>query len=327
MYIYRAELSANSLRILVFIVFASFIIACDTNNNPNTLDLSDRISSENLAQIYQKNISIPSAKNTLIFGFDLRNSPTEDAKQYLPFISYLSQATGLQFELKFTPKSSDIATELGEGRIHLAAIGATSYIKSHESHGVTVLARGTNNKGKAEYRSVIVVRPFSKLRNLENLKGERFAFGNIDSTQGHLIPRIELANHNIFLQDFSSYQYTGSHVNCANAVISGQMDACGMQDTLADEFVAKGLLRKLYTSPSYPSSGIAANQHIAKDVIDNIIQALITFEPEGKHKNLLYHWDKTEMSKGFVRAKPKDYAELRKWMIEFKLLAEAEGVH
>jgi len=320
----RTRSSSKFLCLLSVISLTILIVACDSDNKTNAVDLTDRVSIDILTESNNENTSNTNSKDVLIFGFDLRNSPSEDAKQYLPFINYLNKETNLQFELKFTPKGSDIATELGEGRIHLAAIGATSYILANERYGVTVLTRGVNNKGKAEYRSIIVTHPSSNLKILKDLKDNRFAFGSIDSTQGHLIPRIELAKQEITLKDLGSYQYTGSHLNCANAVISAQVDACGMQDTLAEEFASKRLLHVLYASPYYPSSGIAANQDITKEVLEKITKALIAFEPEGKHKELLYHWDKTEMPKGFVLANSNDYTELRKWMIRFNLLTEAK---
>ena len=56
------------------------------------------------------------------------------------------------------------------------------------------------------------------------------------------------------------------------------------------------------------------------DVMAKIKQALLTFDPEGKHKQGLYNWNKTEMQKGFVEANIQDYAELRKWSIRLGLL-------
>lgn len=314
------------LHLSVLIGLVSLLLACDSNNDKEFLDLTDSISNETLAE-FNKNISsIPIDDKTLVFGFDIRSSPNEDAKQYMPFLNYLSQKTNLDIKLQFTPKGSDIATELGEGRVQLAAIGATSYIKAFNRYGIKILTRGVNNKGKAEYRSYIVTKPGSRYRDISSLKNARFAFGSIDSTQGHLIPRIELRKHNIDLGDLNEFSYTGSHLNCANAVISGQADACGMQDTLAENLAAKAMLQIIDKSPFYPSSGIAANKDLSQDTVDSIVQALIEFEPNGRHKDILYHWEKTEMPKGFVRANPKDYAELRKWMFKLNLLTQMASV-
>ncbi|MCW9004264.1 MAG: phosphate/phosphite/phosphonate ABC transporter substrate-binding protein [Gammaproteobacteria bacterium] len=254
------------------------------------------------------------------FGFDLRSSPQEDSRQYLPFLSYLEKSTGYQFELRFTPKKSSIIDELGQGNVHFAALGAVSYIKAHEKYGVSSIARGLNLHDKANYQSIIVVNKSSTIKTVGDLKNKRFAFGDINSTQGHLIPRIILQQHSINLTNLKSYEYTGSHQNCAEAVITLKADACGMQDTMARVMAKENKLKILYESTYYPSSGVAANQRLPPDVVERVRQALLNFDPQGKHKEGLYHWLKTEMPNGFAQVEEKDYLELRKWLINFDMM-------
>lgn len=261
----------------------------------------------------------PRTDNLLRFGFDPRASLEEDTRQYLPFLAYLERATGLRFKLHFSG-DVPIAEELGEGTVDFAAIGATSYILARERHQAIPLVRGLNALDKAEYQSKIVVRVDSPIRTLSALRGRRFAFGNVDSTQGHLIPRILLSQAGLTLEDLGSYVYTGSHRNCADTVVSGKADACGMQDTLADLLVAQGRLRVLVTSDYFPSSGIAASPRTAPQAIEKVRQALLAFDPTGKHRAGLYNWEQTEMPLGFTAASPGDYAELRRWMIRFDML-------
>ncbi|NQU59058.1 MAG: phosphate/phosphite/phosphonate ABC transporter substrate-binding protein [Rhodospirillales bacterium] len=254
------------------------------------------------------------------FGFDLRSSPEEDARQYLPFLKYLEKSTGYTFRLRFTPKKGDLAQDLGEGKVELAAVGAVSFIKGEIAHGVVPLVRGRNNENKAAYQSVIVVSPESPLKKLADLKGKRLAFGSKNSTQGHLIPRIVLAGVGITLDDLGSHEYTGSHQNCANAVISGKADACGMQDTMGRNLEKSGKVRILNTSDYFPSSGIAVNKDLPKDVVEKIHLALINFRPNDEHSAGLYNWHKTEMPNGFTSAKAEDYAGLKKGMIRLDLM-------
>ena len=253
-------------------------------------------------------------ENTYYFGFDLRNSPQEDARQYLPFLKYLGNATGVNFRLRFTPKDSRIVDDLGEGKVQFAAIGAISFIQAHEKYAVIPLARGLNSDGRAHYRSVIVRRPDSPLRALADLRGRRVAFGARTSTQGHIIPRIELLKQHIELDDLGGYQYTGSHKNCADAVLRDLADACGMQDTLADLLIQRKLVRELYRSSYYPSSGIAANSQVPFELIEKVKQALLDFDPQGPIAGDLYHWHLTEMPRGFTTADVSDYRELADWL-------------
>lgn len=262
----------------------------------------------------------PDGAQEIVFGFDLRASPEEDARQYLPFLKYLEEATGYEFQLRFTPKDGQLSEDLGRGTVQIAAIGAVTLIKAREKFDVRPLVRGLNHQGKAEYQSVIVVAPDSALGSLEDLRDKRIAFGNIDSTQGHIIPRILLKEHGLDLDSFAAYEFTGSHQNCASAVIAGRYDACGMQDTMARILDGEGKVKILETSSFFPSSGIAVNKAMSAEAVEKIKQAMLDFEPTGRHRDILHNWDRTEMPYGFTEASEGDYEALQKSMRDLGLL-------
>lgn len=293
------------------------LTACDSGTDAKVVNLEDVVSEEELLVHKQQQEQEP---GTLYFGFDLRSSPQEDSRQYLPFLRYLEEATGFRFELRFTPANSSIIDELGTGAVHLAALGAVSYIHGREKYGITNLVRGLNQENRAQYQSMIVVNPASSIKSVSDLVNKRFAFGDIESTQGHLIPRIVLQVHGIAFDKLAFHEYTGSHKNCAEAVISFKFDACGMQDTMAKEMENQHLLKILYVSKYYPSSGIAANQSLSSSTIEKVKRALIDFNPQGKYKDKLYHWSQTEMPNGFVAAEESDYQDMRKWLLKFDML-------
>ena len=305
------------LRFHIFVIFALALIACDNNPPPKIVDMSIRGSHPaDLAAT-----DTPTDKtHHYKFGFNLRSSHQEDAKQYLSFLDYLSAATGYHFELVLTSKEEQLDQQLGLGIVHFAAIGAVTHIQTHEYFSVIPLARGLNSEGKAEYQSVIIVRPDSPINTLAHLKGTRFAFGRADATQGHLIPRIELLEHDIALTDFSKYTYTSSHQACANTIITEKYDACAMQDTMGDTLARQGLVKIIHRSRYYPSSGISANKDLPAEVIATVRQALLDFEPNGKDAVGLYEWSDTEMPNGFTVANDDQYAPLRSWMIRLGLL-------
>jgi len=294
------------------------VLACNTHTNESIKDFEDKVKLNSLPKNTNNN-------DAIYFGFDLRASPQEDARQYLPFLEYLQESTGYQIKLKFTPTNSSIIDELGQGRIQFAAIGADAYLKAHEIYNVISLVRGKNQLSKASYRSMIIISPDSEIKTIEDIKNKRFAFGNINSTQGHLIPRIIMSENNITLNDLAKYKYTGSHRNCANAVITKKYDACGLQDTMALALSKKNQVRIIHTSRYYPSSGIAANANVDKKILNNILNALIEFDPIDKHKSNLYNWQKTEMPKGFETAKSSDYEELREWSIKLGMLTPSHN--
>lgn len=314
--------SSNSILLLFGLLFA--LISCDSSDNipVQQVDSRDRLSDMELQQEQSQKQGQKQSENskTFYFGFDLRASPQEDAAQYLPFLQYLEQATGYRFKLRFTGKNSSASEELGQDTVQFAAMGATSFLYAQSHYGVVALARGLNNQGKAEYRSVLVVAPGSPIITIEDVKGHSLAFGSRSSTQGHLIPRIMLMKNGISLSDLSSYSYTGSHQNCAEAVVSGKYEVCGMQDQLAEKLATQGLIKIIYRSRYYPSSCIATNNSVPAEVRGRVKQALLDFEPQGKHSQGLYHWDRTEMPKGFVIASESDYVDLRQWALQLGFL-------
>lgn len=310
--------------ILGVILLSFVLISCDS---PDTIpvqqvDSRDLLSEDELQQAQQQH---KKHDDTFYFGFDLRSSPQEDAAQYLPFLKYLESATGYHFKLHFTPKSSSTIEELGQNRTQFSAMGAVAFIKAQSMYGAISLVRGLNHQGKAEYQSVFVVEPDNHINNIHDIKGRKLAFGNPNSTQGHLIPRIMLMDNGISLKHLRTYGYTGSHQNCAEAVISGKYDVCGMQDQLAKKLVSEGLVKIIHTSRYYPSSGIAANKSVPTDVIERVRQALLNFDPQGGHSKELYHWDRTEMPRGFTAASANDYTELRRWSTRLSFLKNGQG--
>lgn len=306
-----------------FYLFALLFLltACDSPEATKPVDFS-RLSASDTEVI--KTQETQSTDETFNFGFDLRSSIEEDLRQYQPLITYLSGATGYHFDLIIALEDDNLNEMLGRGDVHFAAVGAVTHIKTQESYSAIPLVRGINNAGKAEYRSVIVTHPNSAVQSIAELRGKRLAFGSQSSTQGYLIPRIDLQTQGIGLGDLKEFQFTGSHRNCADAVISGRVDVCGMQDTMGEDLQDQGLLRIVHWSDYYPSSGISASPDVSPEVIHKVQQALIDFEPQGRHSAMLYDWDKTEMPNGFKKAARNDYDVLREWMKRFGLLPETD---
>lgn len=293
------------------------LVACGGPGNEGQRDR--RLSDQELAELSARKNQDHGA---YYFGFDLRASPQEDARQYLPFLAYLKRATGYDFELRFTAKGEDIIDDLGSDKVQFAAIGAVGFIEANRRYGARILVRGINASGESASRSYFVVQPDSPIQRIEDLRRQRLAFSSKTSTQGFLIPRIMLYQHGLRLKDLGGYIFTGSHQNCADAVVSQRADACGMQGILAQRLAEQGLVRVLHRSGFYPSSGIVANNQVPEEIVAKVRQALLAFEPAGRDAEGLYAWERTEMPLGFEAARAEDYQELEQWM---QKLGEAEG--
>jgi len=257
---------------------------------------------------------------TLKFGFDLRLGPKEDVEIYIPFLRYISQSTGKTFSLRFTEKYEDTVENLGKGITQFAALGPVNALLAAEKYGTGCVAMGLNSDRKPEYRSVIFSRIDSRIDSLRDLKGKSFAFGDKFSTQGHIIPRKMLEDAGITLKQLKTHIFSGSHSNTARAVLNGEYDAGGMQDALAKRLAAEGKIKILAISKAYPSSLVCFNKDVPPSVIKGVKSALLSFDPIGRHKNILIGWDKTEMPAGFTEYNAAALPEIKKLSIQYGLL-------
>jgi phosphonate transport system substrate-binding protein len=282
--------------IIIFIsFFLVLFLGCTKKETPKKVSLYKRVS------------EVPgkmgdSEEDVLWFGFDLRLDPKEDVRIYTPFLRYLEETTGRHFRIKFNERYEDTVEGLGKGTIHFAAIGSLSYVFGRDRYGerIRYLVSGLNKDGRPSYQAVIFTSPESNIKDIGDLKGKSFAFGSRMSTQGHLIPRKMLEDAGITLEDLSYYVYTGSHINTVKSVLNGECSAGAIQDNLAKRLAREGKIRILKVSNPYPSSLIAYNGDIDNKIVEAVRSALLSFEPRGRHKDMLIDWDKTEMPLGFT---------------------------
>lgn len=261
----------------------------------------------------------------VVFGFDKRLEVKEDVKMYVPLLEYLERETGYRFKIHVTSDEAKVVDELGDGEVDMAAIGTLGYLQADEKYGASITVRGLNEAGSDTYRAAIVVPADSPVESISELSGGSFAFGDNASTQGNLIPLSMLSEGGVALGSLSYYQHFSSHSEVANAVIRGDFDAGGIQDTLAYYLEEKGLIRILSVSEDYPSSGIVFSPSLEQEKIDRITDALLRFDPKGKDSEGLYRWDMSEMPSGFVPADPEDYDELRLRALDLGLLPSPSG--
>ncbi len=264
----------------------------------------------------------PEDELVYVFGFDRRLEPREDIRIYTALLEYLEYKTGYRFRLHITPKTGSLVSEILNAEVDFAAVGVLTYLQVRENSDAQMLVSGINREGESTYQAFIVTRPESGLFSLDDLKGRVFAFGAQNSTQGYLIPRIMMSQANIELSDLEAYEFTKSHFETSNAVISGRADAGALQDTLADVLAKQGLIRIIARSDHYPSSGIMAGAHVPTEVIDTVRRALVAFDPNRLDGVDLYHWERTEMPNGFRLTSESAYDTLRTWAETFGLLGQ-----
>lgn len=178
---------------------------------------------------------------TLRVGLIPNIAPEQQRAKYQPFAEYLQRRLGVKVELFVASDYAGVVAALAGGRIDLAYLGGLTYVQAEQQVAITPLVTEVDQEtGTPQYQSAIVVRdesPHHDLRKDIVEAGGSFAFGDVSSTSGSLYPRIMLVEAGAACSarkvdecpPLKKVTFTGGHDATAQAVLSGQADAGGIE--------------------------------------------------------------------------------------------------
>ncbi|MGB6942561.1 MAG: phosphate/phosphite/phosphonate ABC transporter substrate-binding protein [Bryobacteraceae bacterium] len=234
-----------------------------------------------------------------------------------PLRDYLAKAVGAKVDLIIPTNYNATVEALGNGSLDFAYLGALTYVKAHERYNVTPLVQRSADKN---FHSLFITQSGSAIHKLQDCKGKRFAFGDINSTSGHLIPFDELRKAGINPDDDMQVRYTGSHAATAKAVEGGASDAGALDETVYHSMVSEGKVdgskvRVFLTSPPFVDYVWVARKDVGAPQREGFAKAFLSLR-EGKDDAIL----NILRGKDFVRADDAEYANIRKIARDLKLL-------
>jgi phosphonate transport system substrate-binding protein len=229
-------------------------------------------------------------------------------KEKAPLKAYLEQKLGRPVNLIIPTNYNATVEALGNGSLDFAYLGGLTYIKAHARYGVVPLVQRSSD---LQFRSCFITSPQSGIHSLNELKGKTFAFGDINSTSGHLMPYLEIRQAGLDPNTALKYRYTGSHPATAKAVESGAVDAGALDETVYNSMVSEGKLdpnkvRVFYTSKPFVDYVWVARKDIDLATQEKFAQAFTDLK-EGQDDEIL----KILRGKNFVRANNEEYTVLR----------------
>ena len=164
-----------------------------------------------------------SLKMVLIPG----STPLEAKRMWQPIADYLAQEIGVPIELVVATDYSTAIVALKTGDADIARLGPFSYVLAVTEAEVEPIAREVSAKtGLDSYTSLIIARADSGFANLEDLEGATFAFVDVASATGYLVPMAVFGDAGIDPESyFNAIQFAGSHNVVIEAVRVGSVDA------------------------------------------------------------------------------------------------------
>jgi phosphonate transport system substrate-binding protein len=178
---------------------------------------------------------------TLRVGLIPNISPDQQRAKYQPFADYLGRRLGVDVKLFVAADYAGVVAALAGGQIDIAYLGGLTYVQAEQQVAVTPLVTEIDSEtGTPQYVSAIVVRqqsPYTDLRRDIVAAGRSFTFGDVSSTSGSLYPRIMLTEAGARCSPqrveecppLSRVSFSGGHDATAQAVLSGQVDAGGLE--------------------------------------------------------------------------------------------------
>jgi phosphonate transport system substrate-binding protein len=199
-----------------------------------------------------------------------------------PLQAYLSEALGTPVKL-IIPKDYKTAIEgLGNGSFEFAVFGAVAYVKAHHSYGAVPLVHRDIDK---QFHSLFITQANSSINSIGDLKGKRFAFGDVLSASGHIMPYRAMIEAGLNPQkDLQWLRFSGSHAATVQAVAAGIADAGSTDETVFKSLIDAGKvdaskLRVFYATPPFVDYVWAARKDVGSEMQKKFAEAFLRLTP------------------------------------------------
>jgi len=238
------------------------------------------------------------------------------AEERAPLKAYLSKALGRPVNLVTPDRYSDTVDRLADGTFDFACLGALMYVRSHQKYGFAPLVQRTSD---LQFHAVFITGASSAVHSLRDLKGRQFAFGDINSASGHLIPYRELTKAGINPEVDMKIKFSGGHPVTAALVESGAVDAGALDESVFNSLISSGKIdskkvRVFHTSEPFVDYVYVARKDLPEEERDKFSKALLSLR-EGRDDTVL----KVLRAKQFVPAKDSEYETIRQIAKELKM--------
>lgn len=183
-------------------------------------------------------VPTPAAQGVLRVAVSATLTGREGLFWHRKLLDHLTQATGLRAEFVEPRTYSELDSMLRGGAVDIAFSCAGPYVQGHDEAGIELLAV-PEIQGERVFRSYLIVGSDSAVRDLEGLRGKRFAFVDPGSHTGWLLPTMLLLERGHRADSFfSGTVFTYAHERSIDVVADGLMDGAAV-DSLVWEDVRR----------------------------------------------------------------------------------------
>ena len=247
---------------------------------------------------------------TLRFSMIPTTDPGKIVRESQPFIEYLQKETGAKIELTVPTNYAAVVEAVASDRVDIAYFGGFTYVQASARAGAKPLVQRDRDQA---FHSLFITQTDSAIHSLGDLKGHSFAFGDVNSTSGHLMPAYFMRQQGVDQSVIEKAIYTGGHDATALAVANKKVDAGAMDELVYARMIKEGKLnesqvRVFYTTPPFFDYVWAARAGLDRKTAEAFANAMLKLdETNAEQKSVLQLLNATK----FVRAEDASYDPLR----------------
>jgi len=265
-----------------------------------------------LASVLLASLAAPSlaAQPVLRVGMIPDVNPSKLVRDAQPLVRYLERKTGAKVEMTVPTNYAAVVEALANNQLDFAYLGGFTFVQAHNRSGVVPLVQRDTDQ---RFHSLFITQTASELKRLQDVKGRTFAFGDVNSTSGHLMPAYYMRKNGIDpKKDLKEVLYTGGHDATALAVANGKVDAGAMDETVYRKLLDKGTITKeqiriFYTTPPFFDYVWVARKGLDPKMQQKLANAYLSLSERRPEDKVLLDLLR---GKRFVKADAKDYRVL-----------------
>src|SRR5215813_9647117 len=183
--------------------------------------------------------------------------PTTDPGKMIresePLVAYLEKQTGAKVEITVPTNYAAVVEAIANDQVDIVYLGGFTYVQSSKRSGVIPLVQRDQDQS---FHSVFITRQDSGINGLADLNGHTFAFGDVNSTSGHLMPEYFMREAKVNTKVIETALYSGGHDATALAVANKKMDAGAMdenvfQTMMKSEKINDKQVKVFWTTPPF----------------------------------------------------------------------------
>ena len=238
-----------------------------------------------------------------------------------PLVDYLEKKTGTKITMTIPTNYAAVVEAMANDQVDIAHFGGFTFVQISARAGARPLVQREQDQ---KFHSLFITQAGSSINSLKDLAGHTFAFGDVNSTSGHLMPEYYMRDAKVDVRLIDKALYTGGHDATALAVANKKVDAGAMDENVFKTMMTSGKItdrqvKVFWTTPPFFDYVWAARKGLDPKIADSFAQALLALDAKNPQDKVILDFLSAAR---YVRANDADYAKLRQAAKDARLMRD-----